>query len=122
MTRIVTMHYRYKPRKRRAAPLAGPAVVAREGSPRLGSDKTVAEVDVKPPRLPGEATQSVAQPAANDDRKPAIVTTADRKRLKLLRDEQPAAKQDEDPEATARVKAFLARMIRPGGALPPEKP
>ena len=28
----------------------------------------------------------------------------------------------EDPEAAAEVKAFLARIIRPGGAPPPEKP
>ena len=32
-----------------------------------------------------------------------------------------AAQQDDDPEAAARVRAIRARMIRPGGALPPEK-
>jgi hypothetical protein len=31
-------------------------------------------------------------------------------------------KHDDAPEADARVKAFFARMVRPGGALPPEKP
>jgi hypothetical protein len=59
---------------------------------------------------------------ANDDRKSAIITATCRKRLKLLRAEKRAAEPDNDPEAPARVKAFFARMIRPGGALPPEKP
>ena len=34
------------------------------------------------------------------------------KRTRLLRAEQ-AAEPDDDPEATARVRAFLDRMIRP---------
>jgi hypothetical protein len=55
------------------------------------------------------------QAAPAGARKPAIVTTASRKRATLMRAEQ-AAKPDEDPEATARVRAFLARMIRPRGA------
>jgi hypothetical protein len=42
---------------------------------------------------------------------PAIVTTASRKRTKLLRPDEQAL--DDDPEADARVKAFFARMIRP---------
>ena len=37
------------------------------------------------------------------------------------RAEELAVDTGADPEATARVKAFLARMIRPGGALPPQK-
>jgi hypothetical protein len=94
LVRIVTTHYRCKrpPRKRKAVALEMPAVVAREGSRRLGSDKTPAEVGVKP-RHSGEAVHSVAQPAANDDGKPAIVTTTNRKRL----------------------KAIFARVIRRGG-------
>ena len=50
--------------------------------------------------------------AANDVRKPAIVTTISRKRAKLERAER-AAEPDDDPEATARVRAFLDRMIKP---------
>jgi hypothetical protein len=53
---------------------------------------------------------------------PAVVTTTSRKRAKLLRADKRAAEPDNDPEAAAQVKAFFARMIRPGGALPPEKP
>jgi hypothetical protein len=49
---------------------------------------------------------------------PAIVTATNRRRARLLRAEM-AAEPDGDPEATARVKAFFARAIRPGGALPP---
>jgi hypothetical protein len=64
-----------------------------------------------------ERDRAVTPPAADDDRKSAIVTTTSRKRLKLLRAEEPA-KQD-DPEATAWVRAFFIRMVRPGGALPP---
>jgi hypothetical protein len=79
-----------------------------------------AEVDVKPPRPSGEATQSLAQPAANDDRKPAIVSTTGRTRLKLLHADEQAAESNDLEEA--RVDEFLARMIRPGGPLPPKKP
>jgi hypothetical protein len=56
---------------------------------------------------------------ANDDRKSAIVATISRKRAKLLCAER-TVERDEDPEATALVKAFLAGMIRPGSALPPD--
>jgi hypothetical protein len=40
---------------------------------------------------------------------------ASRKRARLLRFEPPA-QPDDDPEATARVKAFFERMIRPRSA------
>ena len=50
---------------------------------------------------------------------PAIVTTTSLKQLKLRRAAR--ALQDDGREADPEVKAFLARMIRPGGALPPEK-
>jgi hypothetical protein len=110
MTRIVTTAHRPKrpPRKRKAVALAGPAIVRK----------------VKAPRRPTAGQQkpepAVPPPPANDDRKPhppgarkpAIVTSASRKRTRLLRFEQPA-ELDDDPEATARVKAFFARMIRP---------
>jgi hypothetical protein len=123
MTRVVTTTYRYKPpsKKRKAVALEVPAVVAREGSRRLGSDKTAAEVYVKPPRLSGEATQSVAQPAAKDDRKPAIVTTTSLKRLKQLCAER--APDDEDgPEAAAAMRAWLerAKWGRGPGGMPME--
>ena len=51
--RIVTTHYRYKrpPRKRKAVPLQGPAIVRR-----------------------GTAKPEMPPAPANDDRKPAIVT------------------------------------------------
>ena len=87
------------PRKRKAVPLTGPTI-KRKGAP-------------KPETTPAPA---------NDDRKSAIITATCRKRLKLLRAEKRAAEPDNDPEAPARVKAFFARMIRQGGALPPEKP
>jgi len=69
-----------------------------------------------------------APPPANNDRKPAprptagkksaIITTASRKRLKLLRAERAS---DDGREVSPEVKAFLARMIRPGGSLPPKE-
>ena len=49
---------------------------------------------------------------------PAIVTSASRKRLRA--EPAPDTDADDDPEATARVRAFFARMVRPGGALPPK--
>jgi hypothetical protein len=45
---------------------------------------------------------------------PTIVTTPSRKRTKLERADR-AAEPDDDPEATARVRAFIARIIRPRG-------
>jgi hypothetical protein len=44
-----------------------------------------------------------------------IVPTTSRRRLKLLRVVQV---MDDDPEATAQVN--FARMVYPGGALPPD--
>jgi hypothetical protein len=134
MTRIVTTHYRYKrpPRKRKAVALEAPVIVTTKSSRHPPVTKeAAAEVTRAPtpvregavqPSTPREPARVIAQPPANDDRKPAIVTTTSRKRLKLRRAEKRASEPDNDPEATARVKAFFARMIRPGGALPPEKP
>ena len=51
---------------------------------------------------------------ANGDRKSAIVTARRPTRTKR------ATEPPEDPEADARVKAFLARMVRTGGPLPPD--
>jgi hypothetical protein len=100
MARIVTTVHRYKrpPRKRKAVAITGPAIVRK--ADRIGS-------------LPiGSGAELLAVSPANDDRKPAIVTTTSRKWARLLRFEQ-AAEPDDDPEATARVRAFLDRMIRP---------
>jgi hypothetical protein len=128
VTRIVTTTYRYKrpSRKRKAVALEAPAIVTAKSSRRPASGETAAEV-VPPapeegavqPRTPREAARVIAQPPANDDREPAIVSTTSKKRLRA---DKRAAEPDNNPEATARVKAFFARMIRPGGALPPEKP
>ena len=132
MTRIVTTHYRYKrpPRKRKAVAIEAPAVVTAKSSHRPVLGETAAgvmtlhapapETGAVQPSTPRAAAR--VAPPANDDRKPSIVTTTSRKRSKLLRADKRAAKPDDDPEATARVKAFFARMIRPGGALPPKKP
>ena len=117
MVRIVTTHYRCKrpTRKKKAVPLTGPAVVTKRAT-LPGTGKRAAE-----------PAAAAAPPPANDDRKPvaakkpALVITASRKLTKLRRAELALA-DDDDPEATARVKAFFARMIRPGGALRPEKP
>jgi hypothetical protein len=72
---------------------------------------------------PGEAERdrAVTPPPANGDRKSAIITTTSRKRLKVLRAEERSAQRDEDPEAMARVRAFFARNVRPGGPLPPKR-
>jgi hypothetical protein len=97
MTRIVTTTYRYKrpPRKRKAVALEVPAVVTRKRA--AGPAKSVKAAD----RLP-------EQPA-NDDRKPAIVSTTSPKRLKLPRAEKRPAERDEDPEAAAEMRAWLER-------------
>jgi hypothetical protein len=120
MTRIVTTHYRYKPppRKRKAAPLAGPAVV----TPKQKRVLLPAEGDKLEP-----ASAIVRKTKPGNDNRPdpapvksAIVTPTGKKRLKLLRADERATEQH-DPEE-ARVDEFLARMVRPGGALPPRKP
>ena len=87
--RIVTSTYRYKrpPRKKKPVLLEVPAIVTkRAASPQASAPKPAAP--------------------ANDDRKPAIVTTSKRGRR-----QQP--EPEINTEADARVKAFLARMVRP---------
>jgi hypothetical protein len=61
-----------------------------------------------PAKSVGAADQLPERPA-DDDRKPAIVTTTSRKRLKLLRAEEPLAQRDNEPEAAARMRAWLER-------------
>jgi hypothetical protein len=94
---IVTHAYRPKraPRKRKAQAVAitGPAIVRRG---------VKAENDNRPEPEP----------------KSRIVTGTDRKRLKLARAER-RSQQAADVEVSPVVKAFFARMVRPGGALPP---
>jgi hypothetical protein len=105
VTRIVTTVYRYEPppRKRKAAP-AIPAIVTR------ATRRTPADAPEPTQSTPnGDTPAEPAPPAARS----AIVTTTSRKRAKLERAAGRAAEPDDDPEATARVKAFFARMIRP---------
>jgi hypothetical protein len=52
-------------------------------------------------------------------KKSAIVTTTSQKRLQQQRAERRGL-ATEGREVSPEVKAFLARMIRPGGALPPD--
>jgi hypothetical protein len=103
---IVTYAHRPKrpPRKRKMA-IAAPVVVRGEidavPPPPAKDHPTPANNDRKPP-----------SPCA---RQPAIVTSTSRKRAKLERAADRAAEPDNDPKATARVRAFLDRMIRPRG-------
>ena len=94
--RHVTTHYRYKrpPRKRKAVPLEGPAIC----TPRWKAAPAIVQRDVKP----GNDNRPAEEPAA-------IVTIRKPRGRK-------AAWVDDGAET---VKAFLARMVRPGGSLPP---
>ena len=135
MTRIVSYVHRYKrpPRQRKAVALDVPAIVATKRShrPTWKGDGSVLSSIAPPdqdgaaqPSTPGDAERDRAVtslPPANDDRKSAIVSTTSRKRLKLLHAEKRPAERDEDPEAMARVRAFFARNVRPGGPLPPKR-
>jgi hypothetical protein len=86
-------------RKRKPGALKGSAIV--RASKRREPDPEPANDDAPAKPVP---------PAA----KSAIVTTTSRKRARLERGEKRrAAEPDDDPEATARVRAFLDRMIRP---------
>ena len=95
---IVTYTQRPKrpPRKRKGVAVTRLAIVRR----------------VKTAALPtgGKPEPAAPPPPANDDRKPprpgarkpAIVTSTSRKRVKLLRADEP-----DDPEAAARIRAWL---------------
>jgi hypothetical protein len=79
-----------------------------------GKGKAAAEVLRAPvqegtaqPSTPRAAERVPATPA-NDDRKPAIVTTTSRKRTKLLRAEKRAMDTDGDPE----MRAWLLRAMQ----------
>ena len=83
----------------------------RQGNPP-GANRHAAFADEPTTPANDDSPVEPAPPAANT----AIVTAANRKRAKRQRPDLP-----HDPEADERVKAFFVRMIRPGGALPPEK-
>jgi hypothetical protein len=87
-----------------------PACASESGIPAMTRIVTYAHRPKRPPR------RMKAQAAIIG---PAIVTSASRKRLRA--EPAPDTDADDDPEATARVRAFFARMVRPGGALPPDR-
>jgi hypothetical protein len=67
--RIVTTHYRYKPRKRKAVPLQGPAVVRKRGKV-----DAVAPPDRVEEPAPGNVNRPETSTSIDDVRKPVIVT------------------------------------------------
>jgi hypothetical protein len=93
-SRIVTYVHRYKrpPRKKKAVPLQVPAIVRND-------------------RKRGDVPKST--PAANDDRKPAIVTVPSKRDRMRRREEVDQAQVS--PEELAKAEAFLRRMMRPRG-------
>ena len=104
---IVTTTYRYKrpPRKKKLVVLTGSAIVTPERK---------AHTPAAGPQASGSAIVRRVK-AGNDNRsaeRPSAIVTSKRGR-------KPPAEPEDDPEADARVKAFLARMVRPGGPLPP---
>jgi hypothetical protein len=124
---IVTTTYRPKrpPRKRKAVAIAGPAIVRKPSramhkmpaAESLGATEAFPKQpanDDRKPAIVAVSCATVAQ-AGGTNPKPAIVTTTSRKRAKLERASVQNGKiaEPEDPEATARVRAFLDRMFRP---------
>jgi hypothetical protein len=77
MTRIVTTHYRYRPppRKRKAAPLAGPAIVTprRQPTDTKKVEQTAAIVRKAKPCNDNRPDPEQTLPPT-DEKKPAIVT------------------------------------------------
>ena len=73
---IITTHYRYKrpPRKRKAVALDAPAIVTKKSRCPCSGVAAAELVSSTSPQEGGEAALSLARPAANDDRKPSIVT------------------------------------------------
>ena len=100
-SRIVTSTYRYKrpPRKRKAVPLEGPAVV----TSRSKAAPAVVERVAKPGN---DNRPEPPTPLPTDGKKSAVVTTTRRGR-------RPKPDPEIDPDAVARVQAFLARVVRP---------
>ena len=139
MTRIVTTTYRYKPppRKRKPAPLAGPAIVTPKRKPaavtKIEPAATIVQKakpcndnrpDVvsqnKPAAIVRTAQPSRAMHATPEDNpKPAIVTSADRKRrvsdgpqlpMELPLSRKPSVERDGDNYK--RLKAAMTRRLR----------
>ena len=75
MTRIVTTHYRYKPppRKRKTAPLAGPAVVTPKRKLTVSKELEPAAA-VVPKTKPCNDNRPEPEHLPNAEKKPAIVT------------------------------------------------
>jgi hypothetical protein len=129
---VVTTQYRYKrlPRKRKpAAPLEGPAIVTIRDKKRVTPEKVLAEVE--PKAADPAPTQAAAAPAESTSvtvtagRKragasaapvPGIVTATDRKLAERRRQERRVADQSDNPDANARARAFIRRVLH----LPPE--
>ena len=108
---IVTTTYRYKrpPRKKKPPVLTGSAIV----TPPLKRKAKAHTLTSEPLAAIGRRVK-----AGNDNRsaeRPSAIVTITGKRGR-----KPPAEPEDDAEADARVKAFLARMVRPGGALPPD--
>jgi hypothetical protein len=138
MTRIVTTHYRYRPppRKRKAAPLAGSAVVTPKRTPTDTEKPEPASAiarkvkpcndnrpDVVPQNKPATIVRT-AQPSRathttpEDNPKPAIVTSTDRKRrvsdgpslpMELPLSRKPVERDGGDYK---RLKAAMSRRLR----------
>jgi hypothetical protein len=108
VSRIVTYVHRPKrpPRKRKSVALPVPAVVARKRNKADAAPSPPAEDRPTP-------ANDDRKPRPHGARKPAIVTATKRKQAKLRRAEERATEEPDVPEADARVKAFIARMIKP---------
>ena len=102
-TRIVTSTYRYKrpPRKRKAVPLEGPAIVTKR---RLLPDAGTQAVAPPRPAIIGRLSRHLFRRPGRGQR---IVMAASK------RGRRPKPEPEINPEGEARVKAFLARMMRP---------
>jgi hypothetical protein len=138
MTRIVTTHYRYKPppKKRKTAPLVGPAVVTpkrKRAVPTEGDAASAIARKVKPcndnrpdvvPQNKPAAIVRTAQPSRathttpEDNPKLAIVTTSSRKRrisdgpplpMELPLSRKPLERDGDDYK---RLKGAMARRLR----------
>src|SRR4051794_31520555 len=108
---IVTTSYRYKrpPPKKRRIVLTGSAIV----TPKR---RVEAQTSASEPQASGSAIVRRVK-AGNDNRaaeQPSDIVTARTPRGRKT------AWVDDGEETPESVKAFLARMIRPGGALPPD--
>ena len=134
---IVTTHYRYKPppRKRKTAPLPGPAVVTPErkrvlvptDAKKLEPASAVVRKakpcnDNRPDVVPQNKPAAIVRPAkpsrAEDNPKPAIVTTPGRKQpaadaphlpMELPLSRKPVERAGDDYR---RLKAAMTRQLR----------